>query len=172
MIGRTFTKQLKQSGVRKFHTFEQYGATAERLDLIQPGALSATAIAQGKYTLKPKERRKPFTIAWAKLTGGVDGDASVKYGLHVDEFGQALLHALVERAIAPHLGIPVETVQRRDLMRKIERATADFLVYRMTHPRPRPGSGGRNRRLSAPTPPSSTPAPVRLRSGRPPRATK
>lgn len=172
VIGRTFTKQLKQSGVRKFHTFEQYGAPAERLDLIQPGALSATAIAQGKYTLKPKERRKPFTIEWARITGGVDGDASVKYGLHVDEFGQSLLHALVERAIAPHLGIPAETVQRRDLMRKIERATADFLVYRMTHPRPRPGSGGRIRRPSTPDRAGSIPAPMRLRSARPPRTTK
>lgn len=60
----------------------------------------------------------------------------MKHGLHVDEFGQALLHSLVDRAIQPHLKIPVETVRRRDLMRSVERATADFLIYRMTHPRP------------------------------------
>lgn len=136
VIGTQFTKQLKECGLRKLHTFQQYGVTAERQDLIQPSELSATAIAKGKYTLKPKERRKPFTLRWAKLTGGVDGHGSVMYGLHVDEFGQALLHSLVARAIQPHLKISVETVRQRDLMKAIERATADYFIYRATHPRP------------------------------------
>jgi hypothetical protein len=134
VIGTEFTKQIKECGLRNLHTFQQYGVTSERQDLVQPGELSATAIATGKYTLKPKERRKPFTIRWAQLTGGVLGDGSVKYGLHVDEFSQALLHDLVGRAIAPHLKTPAETVRRRDLMRTIQRATADYLLYRLTHP--------------------------------------
>lgn len=136
VIGTEFTKQLKQSGIRNLKTFEQYGITADRLDLIRPDVLSATAIAQGKYTLKLKERRKPFTLRWAQLTGGVAGDGSVKYGLHVDEFGQALLHSLVGRAIQPHLKVSVDTVRRRDLMQAIESATSKYLVYRLTHPRP------------------------------------
>lgn len=150
VIGTQFTKQIKECGLRKLHAFQQYGITAERLDLIQPGSLSATAIAKGKYVLKPKERRKPITIRWAQLTGGVLGDSSVRYGLHVDEFGQALLHSLVERAIEPHLKTPIETVRRRGLMQSIQRATADYLLYRMTHPHhlgsgappvgPRPGA--------------------------------
>jgi hypothetical protein len=141
VIGTQFTRQLKECGLRKLHTFQQYGATAERQDLIQPGELSATAIAKGKYTLKLKERRKPFTIRWAQLTGGVLGDGSVKYGLHVDEFSQALLHDLIGRAIAPYLKTPAATVRRRDLMRTIQRATADYLLYRMTHPHTHPQRG-------------------------------
>jgi len=138
VIGKEFTRQMKECGVRNLHTFHQYGIVIDRQDLIHPGALSATAVAKGRYTLKPKERRKPFTIRWAQLTGGVDGDGAVMHGLHVDEFGQALLHRLIGQAIEPHLVTPVETVRRRDLMKALEDATSSYLVYRMTHPRSGP----------------------------------
>lgn len=138
-----FLDHLKTFGLANRHRFQQYGQETERLDLIDPKNLTADDPPSVRYTLPAKVQRSRMCAAWAALTGGVDGRGSRKYGLESDEFSQERIFELVGQAVAPFLSIPPELVQRRARMRSLEKATTDFMVYKMLHPKrppPRPRS--------------------------------
>ena len=132
VIAESFLEQLKLSGLRKFHRFEQYHRKdSERLDLIRPDNLPmGTSLRKVWYPL-PKTEQKP---AWGKKTGGVDGQGDFKHGIESDEFKEAQLQELVEEAILPHLRVGADVVRRRVQLRQLGQALKDYLMDRMTHP--------------------------------------
>lgn len=130
-----FLDNLKTFGLKNRHRFQQYGQKTERLDLIEPKNLTGEDIGLIRYTLPAKVQRSRLCATWAALTGGVDGHGSRKYGLESDEFTQERIFELVGQAVAPFLSIPPELVQRRARMRQLEKATTDFMVYKMLHPK-------------------------------------
>lgn len=137
IIAESFIQQLKFSGIRTFHRFEQYHSkNSERLDLIRPDTLPAgTSIRNIQYSL-PRSEWKP---AWGKKTGGVNGQGDFKHGIESDEFREAQIQELVEETIMPHLRIGAEVVRRRLQLRRLKESLTSLMVYKLTHPAgPRP----------------------------------
>lgn len=132
VIAESFLEQLKFSGLRSFHKFEQYRRKdSERLDLIRPDNLPhGTSIRKVWYPL-PKSEQKP---AWGKKTGGVDGQGDFKHGIESDEFKEAQIQELVEEGILPHLRVGADVVRRRVQLRALGLALKDYLMDRMTNP--------------------------------------
>lgn len=131
-----FIKQLQVSGLRNFHSFDQYGAAYPRLDLARPDNLTGTDIDAVKYVLPVSVQRAKQTLDWAERTGGVDGKGSRKYGLESDEFTEERIYELVEASLAPYLKTDPAIVKRRVTMRKLRNAVEDFMVEKILHPDP------------------------------------
>jgi hypothetical protein len=148
IIAQSFLEQLKLSGLRTFHKFEQYhNKNYERLDLIRPDNLPpGTSIRQVQYPL-PRSEQKP---AWGRKTGGVDGKGDFKHGIEADEFREVQIQELVEEAILPYLRVGAAVVRRRLQLRKLKEVLTEFMVYKLTHP-VITGSRGRRARKMADT---------------------
>jgi hypothetical protein len=135
--GRVFLRHLKDSGVRRFRTFTQYGQDRDHLDLIGPAALPPGVKPEDlKYLLKRKVRKEKAP-KWVKLTGGVPGLSPkdvVRYGIESDEFHQEWIVRIVANALTPHLRVGQEVVQRRVTMGQLEQTLKDFLLYKVLHP--------------------------------------
>jgi len=129
-----FIKQLQESGLKRFHDFEQYKSKYPRLDLAQPKNLTGEDIDAVKYTLPAKVQRAAQTIKWAERTGGVDGKGSRKYGLESDEFTEERIYQLVEQALTPYLKTDPDIVKRRAIMRRLKKSVTDFMVEKILHP--------------------------------------
>lgn len=59
VIGSTFIKQLKESGIRSFHTFDQYGATAERWTSSTPTPSRPRPSPRAATSSSPKSGESP-----------------------------------------------------------------------------------------------------------------
>ena len=145
-IGEEFVKDLKACGVRHFRHFEQYGRKDYPwLDLVQLKTLEPGEDINDHYyrihrrfTKPPKHGGHPPAKIWARTTGGIDGRGGAgekwKLGMQADEYREAYIAVLVDRAIQPLLSLPAEIVQRRRQMTALKSALSQYLVYRMTHP--------------------------------------
>lgn len=135
--GRVFLRHLKDSGVRRFKSFTQYGQDRDHLDLIVPKALPPDVDPKDlKYLLKPSVRKEKAP-KWVKLTGGIPGLSPrdiVRYGIESDEFHQEWIVNLVADALTPHLHVGQEVVKRRATIKKLEKTMKDFLLYKVLHP--------------------------------------
>ncbi|MEW5748978.1 MAG: hypothetical protein AB1793_09390 [Candidatus Thermoplasmatota archaeon] len=145
-IGEEFTRDLRNSGVRRFRRFEQYGRKDYIwLDLIRPSTLEPgedvydhTYTVHRRFTKIPKGGGDPWAQVWARTTGGVDGKGGQgkkwKLGIQADEYREAYLSQLLDRFIQPLLRVPAGVVQRRQQMKDLEGTLGNYLIHRMTHP--------------------------------------
>lgn len=136
--GGVFVRHLKDSGLRRFHTFSQFGqAGRDHLDLIVPAALPpGVTPANLRYRLKPKVIKEK-SEKWVALTGGVPGLSpkdKLKHGIQIDEFRHEWIFDIVDKALAPHLRVSQEVVKRRSTVTQLEKVLKDVLLYKVLHP--------------------------------------
>jgi hypothetical protein len=132
-IMRTFTSQLRTSGIKKLKPFRNYPHRAkpdDRLDLIRPEALPrGVSYRDVQYNLPKSEQKKK----WGQETGGPNGRGDYKHGIESDEFREAHIRQLVENGIAPYLTTGAEVVAKRVQLRALAQALDDFASWKMTH---------------------------------------
>ncbi|MEW6352353.1 MAG: hypothetical protein AB1646_25150 [Thermodesulfobacteriota bacterium] len=133
LIMQTFVHQLQASGLKNLKPFRQYPRRCDpdyRLDLIRPENLPrGVRYADVQYNLPKSEQKR----SWGKETGGPNGRGDYKHGIESDEFREAHIRQLVEEAIAPHLTVGAEVVQKRVRMRALAVALKDFAAQKMIH---------------------------------------
>lgn len=136
---RVFVRHLRDSGIRRFRMFTQYGEKRDHLDLIVPSALPPDVDPRDlKFRLKPSVIREK-SAKWVALTGGIPKLSPrevLQYGIESDEFHHEWIVRIVDEAIAPHLHVGQEVVKRRAVIKQLEKSMKDFLLYKVLHPAP------------------------------------
>jgi len=127
-----FVKQLQDSGLRKFRSFDTYTRPLPWRDLCIPQNHADPKAA--RYRLTRRVQAMEDTHEWATLTGGVDGKGSKSYGIESDEFSDDLLRALIDRELTPHLRTSKQLVAKRSAMRGLKEALTEFLLARLLQP--------------------------------------